>query len=392
MHYREYIRATGVSLLFTFAIYLYAPVLSPFIKSFGLDDFQVSLIFSILPLSIIFTSPIMGRLADRIGRSRVIIIGLIMEIIAMAFYMTSSNWIMLSIARILDAIAIGGVTLISVAKIEDQLSNKERGKYAGLSFSLAHIGAIVAPVVGGIIADHIFVRAPFILTAVLLLFLAYYLTFHTAKTKHKISKKDFNFLSSLKSFMAIRPLKGMAILGMVMHATQPAMTVFLPLYLIERIGVSYTYVGVAIFFLGIMHLFQSYFGRLSDGRERASMVLLGCSIFAFFMFLLSTTHKYWLILVFLFLQGVGSAIWNISAWSLMSDIGEKQKKEGEIVGSYMSLAKIGSFKSFLISGLIVQVFNFETLFIVNAFVVAIGVITASFYFVSDNVLIRYKKL
>ncbi len=54
MHYREYIKATGINLLFTFAIFIYYPVLSPYIKSVGLDNFQLALIFSILPLVTIF--------------------------------------------------------------------------------------------------------------------------------------------------------------------------------------------------------------------------------------------------------------------------------------------------------------------------------------------------
>ncbi|NQU97869.1 MFS transporter [Candidatus Woesearchaeota archaeon] len=380
MHYREYMRATGINILFTFCIFLYYPVISPYVKSIGLDDFQVGLIFSIMPLMIIFSSPIMGRLSDNIGRTNVIIIGLIMEAVAMTLYLIGSHWWMFAVARVLDAIAISGVSLVAIAKIEDNLSNKNRGKYAGWSFSITHIGAVIAPVVGGVLADKVFIRAPFLLTAVLILILAFRLAFTTKKISKKIERKNFNLLDEIKTFLSSKPLTGTGILGIMMHATNPAMKVFLPLYLIERLGLSYTYVGVAIFFLGIAHIFQFYFGSLADKFGRVNMVMFGCFMFALFMFLLSTTQVYWIILLILLLQGIGGAIWNVSAWSLMSDIGERIHKEGEVVGSYMSIAKIGAFVSFLFSGLIVQVFSIEVLFMFNAFLIAIGMLVASFFF------------
>ncbi|MBL7057494.1 MFS transporter, partial [Candidatus Woesearchaeota archaeon] len=264
MHHREYVRATGINLLFTFCIYLYYPILAPYIKSMGLDDFQTALVFSILPLVMIFSSPIMGRLADNVGRIRVIILGLILEIIAMILYIVSVNISLIIIARVLDAVAIAGVILVAIAKIEDSLSEKERGKYAGWSLSLAQIGAIIGPIVGGLMADKLFVRAPFMLTAVILLVMAFMLASKTSKLKKKVERKNFNWLAEIKHFLSIKELRGMAILGVVMHASIPATQVFLPLFIIERLGLSYTYVGIAIFFFGVMHLFQFYFGSLSN--------------------------------------------------------------------------------------------------------------------------------
>lgn len=386
MHHREYVRATGINLLFTFCIYLYYPILAPYIKSMGLDDFQTALVFSILPLVMIFSSPIMGRLADNVGRIRVIILGLILEIIAMILYIVSVNISLIIIARVLDAVAIAGVILVAIAKIEDSLSEKERGKYAGWSLSLAQIGAIIGPIVGGLMADKLFVRAPFMLTAVILLVMAFMLASKTSKLKKKVERKNFNWLAEIKHFLSIKELRGMAILGVVMHASIPATQVFLPLFIIERLGLSYTYVGIAIFFFGVMHLFQFYFGSLSNKYGRATMTMFGCFLFAFFMFLMSTAHSYWLLLVILLCASAGTAIWNVSAWTLMSGIGEKLNREGEIVGSYMSIAKTGGFISFIFSGLIVQVFSIEVLFMFNAFLIAIGLLFAARFFDRKNIL------
>ena len=87
MHYKEYVRTTGISVFFIFATFLLNPVLAPYVKSLGFDDFQIGLMFSVLPLITIIASPILGRLADNIGKLRVIIFGIILEITAILIHL-----------------------------------------------------------------------------------------------------------------------------------------------------------------------------------------------------------------------------------------------------------------------------------------------------------------
>lgn len=372
MHYKEYVRTTGISVFFIFATFLLNPVLAPYVKSLGFDDFQIGLMFSVLPLITIIASPILGRLADNIGKLRVIIFGIILEITAIIFYLSASNWFFVVIARILDAVAMIAVTVIVIARIEDSLPDKNRGKYGGLSLSFGHIGKIVAPVLGGFLADTLFLKAPFLLAAIMLLILGFLLSARNTKVKKHLEKNDFNVLESLKFFLSEKKLRGMAILGFVMHASIPATSVFLPIFIIEKLGLSYTYVGIAIFFFGVTHLFQFYFGHLSDIFGRLKSNIFGTVFFGVFLFLLGYCNNYFLVLIVLFFMGVGGAIWNVSAWSLMSDVGEKLKKESQVVCSYVSFAKIGHFISFLISGLIVQVYGFKYLFFSSGLLIVVG--------------------
>ena len=65
------------------------------------------------------------------------------------------------------------------------------------------------------------------------------------------------------------------------------------------------------------------------------------------------TNSYFGLLVLLFIHGTGGGMWNVSAWSLMSSIGERINKEGQIVTSYVSVAKIGAVAMSLCAGFIV---------------------------------------
>ena len=82
MHFREYMKFTGISAFFAFSIFLFNPILSPYIKGLGFSDFQISILFSILPLSVIVFSPIVGKLSDVAGRRAIIVMGIALEILA----------------------------------------------------------------------------------------------------------------------------------------------------------------------------------------------------------------------------------------------------------------------------------------------------------------------
>ena len=374
MHVNEYVKATGLNTVFVFAIMMITPILAPYIKSLGFDNIQISLLFSVMPLAIIFSAPIIGKLSDDIGRRKVILAGIAVEIIAFMIYAYAVNGVMIVVARILDAIAATTVMMAVLAKVEDTLSNKTRGTYAGLSLSVEYIGRILGPVVGGLLADYIFIRAPFFAASLILMMLFLFIPKHKTDKIH-ITKKEFDLVNEIKQFLSYRQLKGMAILGMVMHATFPAFTIFLPILIVEKLNLSYAYVGYAFLIFGSTHILQFVFGKLAN-KKSYRIVLAGTFISGLFMAFMYGANSYIMILLLLFFGGLGNSMWNVSAWTLMSDIGEINKIEGSVIGAYISIAKIGAFLSFLVSGFVVQYFGINTLFLFNGVLIVIGTIVA----------------
>lgn len=376
MHLNEYKKATEINVMFIFSISILTPILAPYIKSLGFENTQLSLLFAIVPFTLILASPIIGRISDNIGRKNVIIAGILSEIVAITLYALGTTATTIIIARFIDALAAVAVSMATLAKIEDTVNKKTRGKFAGASLSIEHIGRLAGPVIGGLMADHFFIRAPFI-TAILILTC---LIFFIPKT-HKIKKhtplqtKDFHWLDEIKTFLKHKELRGMAILGIVMHATFPALILFLPLLITETMGLSYTYVGYAYFALGLTHLLQSTFGSWAD-KKAYRIVLSGTFISGIFLMLLSQANTYYILIAILFLKGIGNGMWNVSAWTLMSNIGEKEKLEGEIIGSYIAIAKIGALISFIISGFIVDIYGINTLFLFNGTLIMLGTLLA----------------
>lgn len=370
MQFKEYLRFTKISAFFAFSTALLSPVLSPYLKGMGFSDFQLGLVFSLLPLSIILFCPFIGKLSDMTSRRIVIEMGIVLEVLAVVIYIFGNSLLLVGFARVLDALAAISVSLISLAGVQDVIGSRKRGEYTGWTETFNYLGGLTAPVIGALLADIFFIQAPFLLSMVLLSVL--FFSLFRASPLPKIDGRKLNPLGEIGKFLSNRQLRGMAIAGIVMHASTPAINLFLPLFIIYELGLNISYVGYALFFLGFMHIFQFWFGKIADRHGSWKIVLLGCVISALGMTFMSFSTSFAMLILFLFIRGTGNAMWNVSAWSLMSDIGERSRREGSVITSYLSIATIGAFVSFLLSGLVVTFYSIQTLFLLDSIVVLAG--------------------
>ena len=387
-HFNSYQKATGITSFFIFCIYLFHPILSPYVKGLGLNEFQIGLMFALFPLIFIFISPILGSVSDHLGRRKVIIAGFFIQLVVVILYILASHWILILIARGLEAVSFMAVIIIGFAKINDTLKKKTRAKYSGLSLSIMSGAKFLAPIIGGFLADYFFIRFPFIIAACLLFItlLVFIFKKHKVHRHHssKFTKSDLNIAQKLKLFLKIKDLRALAILGFAVHFVIPLFLLYLPLYIVEDFGLPYKYVGFAFFAMGFFRFFQYYFGKFSDKISHKKAISLGCLIFSIFLILGSFVNSYYLLLAVLLLVGFGEALWNVSCLAFLSDIGERHHHEGEVFGSYFSFAKIGSFISNIVSGYIVLVFGTKTLMLIVGCIILLATIISGIMFHKKN--------
>lgn len=378
MHLSEYKEATSIRTVFKFVTALLIPILGPYIKNMGFSYVEMGFLFSLTPLLPIFYTPIAGRLSDILGRKLILSAGFISEIIAIIFYVIGDgNTYLIGAARIFSAVAAATVAMMTLCIIEDNVNRDSRGKFTGISLSLGYVGKLLGPVAGGFLADYFFVKAPFVVAG-LVLFLLLLFSITRIKNRVSIESSDISWRKPIKEFISHRRLKGMAVLGMVMHAMNPAIKLFLPIYIVDNLGLTFTSVGYALFALTAPDVLQFLFGKMAD-KKGYLVILAGTVISGIMLIALAETSVYLILLLVLFIEGLGRSMWNVSAWTLMSNIGKRIKKQGGIVGGYTSIAKMGSFISFVLSGFIVQTFGIPGLFLLSGAVVIAGSLVAYFY-------------
>ncbi|HLD81256.1 MAG TPA: MFS transporter [archaeon] len=369
--------------VFVFALSSVNPMLSPYIKSKGFDNTFLSILFAVSPLVVIFSSHFIGAVSDEIGRKRVMAAGVLAQALAFALYVRLPTWEGIVAARVLEALALAALTIGAVSKVEDYAQKGKRGATAGIAFSMESVGAMLGPLFGAFLADHFFVSAPlYSSTIILLLLFVFGVGQVNWKKKHPVSLASLksDFATPVRRFLSVKELRGMAWLGFTMHACWPALFLFVPLFVLEELHGSFTDAGVFFFILGSLAVLQALTGRLSDKFGDKNLVLVGTFFGGAAMIVMAFSNSLSLLFLAAFTRSVSHALWNVSAWSLMSDIGEGLKKEGTIVGSYMSLAKTGAFLSFLVSGAIVTAFGYHALFALNGVLVLAATAAARLHY------------
>ncbi|HEY4144479.1 MFS transporter [Pinirhizobacter sp.] len=168
--------ATGMLLMF--ATMSIEPIITVYVATLVADPARVTfvagLVMSAAALGSILSSSGMGKFADRVGYSRVIVIALAIAallLIPQAF--VSSGW-QLIVLRFLMGLALGGLMPCITAVARHNVPDHFVGTVLGYSVSAQYAGQVAGPFLGGFIGGHMGMRAVFLGTCVLLLIGAFY--------------------------------------------------------------------------------------------------------------------------------------------------------------------------------------------------------------------------
>lgn len=150
------------------------PVLPTYAKELNASGFEMGLFMSLFALFQFVFSPVWGRLSDKVGRKRVLLLGL--TTYGLSFFamgMARSFWILL-IARSIAGVFSGATYPTGQAYVADATTGAERGPVMGQMGAANNLGFILGPVIGGIlhplgIRAVFFIAGSCVLTTVLAL-------------------------------------------------------------------------------------------------------------------------------------------------------------------------------------------------------------------------------
>ncbi len=150
------------------------PILPEVIVQQGYSEIHVGGLITIYALSSFFTAPLWGRLSDRTGRKKLILLGL--AGFSLSFFLFSlflDNLVLLYLSRIVGGLFSGALYTAVTGYVADITTNEERNKYMGLLGMSIGLGFIFGPAIGGLLGA-VSLSLPFTASAVLVLLLMGY--------------------------------------------------------------------------------------------------------------------------------------------------------------------------------------------------------------------------
>ena len=130
--------------------------------------FVAGLTMAAAALGAILSAPRLGKLADRVGHWKVVVVTTIVAallLIPQAF--VTAGWELVAL-RFLMGLALGGLMPCVTSIIRHSVPDAVVGRVLGYATSSNYIGQVVGPIMGGFVGGHIGMRAVFLGTALLM--------------------------------------------------------------------------------------------------------------------------------------------------------------------------------------------------------------------------------
>ncbi|MTV83123.1 MFS transporter [Secundilactobacillus folii] len=131
---------------------LVIPVM-PFLKNqLHLSAFDMGVMTALFAFAQFVTSPIVGRISDRVGRKPILAIGLALYGVSEVIFAVTNQLAVFDVSRIIGGISAAMVTPTGMALAADITTKKQRAKVIGWLSAAFSGGLILGPGIGGILA------------------------------------------------------------------------------------------------------------------------------------------------------------------------------------------------------------------------------------------------
>ena len=100
------------------------------------------------------STPMWGKLGDRLGRKPLLETSLVLFLAASAVCGAAQDMTWLIVSRAVQGVAAGGLMTLAMAAVGDLVSPRERGRYQGYIAVAFALATVVGPLIGGVLVEH----------------------------------------------------------------------------------------------------------------------------------------------------------------------------------------------------------------------------------------------
>ena len=255
----------------TVLYYVLVPLLPGYARVHGLGPMGVAVLFGSYAAALLACTFPLGRLADRVGRRRPMLWGLVGLGATTVLFAFSSSFPLLVLARALQGISAAATWVTGLALLADHFPSGQRGRAMGTAFACANVAVLLGPPASGWLSERAGPRSPFLLAAALALLdalaRAFLLTDAPMETGRRLGVREI-FASR-----DVRVYAGAMALGSGMWALLESS---MPVDLDRRLALSPTAIGLLFAAAAATHTVTSpLMGTLSDRVGRRLVVTIG---------------------------------------------------------------------------------------------------------------------
>lgn len=276
----------GITLVSIMGVSSIAPALPSISRSLNIPTGQIGLLITFFTIPGIIFTPILGILADRFGRKRILVPSLFLFGIAGTACAFATDFHQLLLFRFFQGLGSASLGVINLTLLGDLYNERDRTIALGYNGGILSVGTAFYPAIGGALT-LIGWYYPFFLTLLAIpigIFAAASLKTVKLDSSQKLTTYFRNIGSALKSRFVIGLFVTMLLTFMMLYG---GYITFLTILLDERFGLSALMIGLllsgASFVTGIT---SSQLGRLTLRFNEKNLILTASFLYLIFFLLI----------------------------------------------------------------------------------------------------------
>lgn len=343
----------------------------------GASVASIGLFTSSFMLASAVMSPRMGRLSDQQGRKKILMLGLLGDVVIGTLTGLAPSWYWLLIIRMLNGALSSAAMLSGEALLMDIVSSDRRGEASGFAMAMGMVGRNLGPIFGGTIQwlSHSYglslidsYRVPYFVDSLLAL-LAFGLVAWGISESRPVRPKPLDPRSlnpskeeeipmsfSFKMLLVCTFINGIGV-GFLM----PVLVLFYG----DKFGIQPVEIGLIISVSGFVGLLASWIaGQLSDRVGRKPLIVVGSLTSRLFGFALPLTGTVTQAAVLISLRSLGFNVSMPALRALRADIVPPAAR-GRFFGMFMTAFTAGDIIGPILGTYLYDLYRFRTIQVVG---------------------------
>ena len=319
---------------------LLIPVFPEYAPRLGVDESVLGVIFGVYAAMLFIFSIPMGLLSDRVGRRPLIVVGMFLLAGATLLFGLSTSIAHLFVARMVQGVSAAATWSAGLALLADTCDPSRLGERMGVALSAVGLGAVLGPVVGGLLFEYLGYTATFIVPSVVVACVGMLVLAVPIRT---CPQEDSRGRAGVLPRRYLIPLAACAATTVAVSETYGVLDPYLPVYLHAAFSASPATIGLVFAVLAVAAaIAQPAAGRIYDryGGSRyligGGLLLSGAAIFA-----ATQAPSLALVAAAILALGITLSCALVPMMPIMSGIYHDQGSQGVAYGMYNTFFSIG---------------------------------------------------
>ncbi len=361
--------ARDPNLLTIFAVTLIAimgvgsltPAFPKISRELGISSREVGLLISFFTVPGVVLAPVLGLLADRLGKKQVLVPSMLLFALAGGSCALARDFEVLLGLRLLQGIGASAISALNMAILSDLFSGPERTTAMGYNSSVLSVGAAAYPAIGGVLAGAAWFL-PFLLPLLALPVAGLVIVRLEARGPTPGLDLAVHLRGTLRAARDRRVIVAMAASAVTFIVLFGPYLAFVPILMDERFGTSAPRIGLLLSLGSLASaLSAARLGRVAGWVSGPRLVTLGYVAYAGIMLCIPLMKSAWGLAVPVVAFGAtnGLAIPSLINW-LMGVAPEEQR--GAILALNGSVLRLGQTLGPLLAAALLTVGGLDAVF------------------------------